>query len=179
MSKKFPSSSMVSSADAPPKNSLGLLIHSTDLAGSVNRISNDFQIASRLEIRSTVSRGSAPPSFFHLKNVDLGGDPRRRICSSVDRFHASARGMKTSSPTGIAVRPPPSWATDGATIKFLPSSRFGLESIFSPVIDSPQRDSWSLLVHPSPARKSPGAVPASIRRNVKCPSPMNTRSTVR
>src|SRR3546814_7732278 len=112
MSKKLPSSSMMSSADAPPKNSFGLLTHSSDLAGSVKRISNDFQIASRLEMRSTVSRGNAPPSFFHLKNVALGGDPRRRIWSSVDRFQAAETGTKTSSPHGIAERPMPSGEAD-------------------------------------------------------------------
>src|SRR3546814_17905812 len=108
MSKKLPSSSMMSIADAPPKNSFGLLTHSSDLAGSEKRISNDFQIASRLELRSTVTRGNAQPSCVHLKNVDLGGDPSRRLCVSVDRVQASATGTRPSRPTEIAVLPPPS-----------------------------------------------------------------------
>src|SRR3546814_19738954 len=91
---------MTSRAETPSKKALERLSQPSERCGSVNRICSAFQIARRWEMRSAVSRGRAPPSFFHLKNVERAGEPKRRIWSSVERPQASAIGVKASRPTG-------------------------------------------------------------------------------
>src|SRR3546814_1179691 len=68
---------MTSRAETPSKKALERLSQPSERCGSVNRICSAFQIARRWEMRSAVSRGRAPPSFFHLKNVERAGEPKR------------------------------------------------------------------------------------------------------
>src|SRR3546814_20600092 len=84
---------MTSRAETPSKKALERLSQPSERCGSVNRICSAFQIARRWEMRSAVSRGRAPPSFFHFKNVERAGEPKGRIWSSVERTQASAMGV--------------------------------------------------------------------------------------
>ena len=101
-----------------------------------------------------VSGGMAPPSFLHLKNVERGGDPRRVICWSVERFHRSAIRKKACNSAGILVCPAPRYGTGSAfSHGIVLRSQFGLDGEFSPAIDCPELDSSrSLVQEPTTSR---------------------------
>lgn len=130
--------SILSSALCSIQNLCGRCIQASARAGSLKIIVRHLCMLMRCEIRSIVSDGKAPPSFFHLKNVDRAGDPSRIICCSVVNFHSSARrrnadnAIRSRCRSGVCLR-----ATSTMSSSLTLVSRFILDHLLWSIYASP------------------------------------------
>ena len=163
---------MRASALLPPQVRLGWRTQASATAASGNRISRFLKILKTWLIRSSVSRGMRPPSFFHLKNVDRAGLPSSTICSSVERPQRPVISKNASSVACDLARPSAA-STASAGDKFMHvslRSRFILDDAFlSEYLLAPDTDRFEGLVQSvEPSRVGAGGGQRSPGPVCKC-----------